>query len=64
MLTPKSIKEFQSMYWTKYKIRLTQDQATHLGTQLIRLVKAVFGEDVPKEWKPKKVDIPGIKRIR
>ena len=64
MLTPKSIKEFQDMYWNEYKIRLTTDQAIHLGTQLIKLIKAVFGDHVPKEWKPKKVDIPGIKRIR
>lgn len=64
MLTPKAIKEFQAMYWAEYKIKLTQEQAIHLGTQLIRLVKAVFGENVPKEWKPKKFDIPGTKKIR
>lgn len=53
MLSSEAVGEFKSLYLKEYGITLTNDQATNLGTMLVRLVKAVYGSDVPKKWLPK-----------
>lgn len=53
MLNPKAIAKFQTLYLKEYGIKLSKDQATELGTQLVKLVKTVYGKDVPKKWIPK-----------
>ncbi len=50
MLSPEAVKEFKLLYLQEYGIRLSTKQATRLGTQLIKLVKTVYGKDIPKKW--------------
>ena len=64
MLSAEAIKEFKRLYFREYGMRLTNEQAVDLGTKLIRLVKAVFGADLPKEWKIRKFDSVGPKKVR
>jgi len=53
MLSVEAIKEFKSLYFKEFGITLTDNQALDFGTKLIRLVKVVYGPDVPKRWVPK-----------
>lgn len=53
MLSAEAIDEFKNLYLKQYGIRLTYEQATELGTKLIRLVKIVYGSNLPKKWIPK-----------
>lgn len=50
MLNSKAISEFKTLYLKEYGIKLNDDQAIHLGTQLVKLVKTVYGKDSPKKW--------------
>lgn len=46
-LDKEAIKEFKNLYFQEYGIRLSDIQAAELGTKLIRLVKAVYGNNLP-----------------
>lgn len=53
MIDPEAIEEFKKLYLKEHGILLSNDRAIALGTQLVRLVKAVYGSDIPKKWVPK-----------
>lgn len=53
MLSVEAIGEFKSLYSKEFGITLTDNQALDFGTKLIRLVKAVYGPDIPKKWMSK-----------
>lgn len=44
----KAVTEFKNMYFREYGIRLSTQKAVECGNQLIRFVKAVYGNDLPK----------------
>lgn len=48
MLSQEAIKEFKELYLREYEIKLTDEQAVEYGTRLVRLVRAVYGKDLPK----------------
>ncbi len=50
MLSPEAVVEFKNLYFKEYGMQLSHDEAIDLGAKLIRLVKAVYGSDVPKKW--------------
>ena len=50
MLSPEALGEFKELYLKEFGINLTTDQAIELGTKLIRLVKVIYGSNLPKEW--------------
>lgn len=54
MLSPEAITEFKELYLKECGIILTNEQAIYLGTQLIRLVKVVYGPNLPKKWESKR----------
>lgn len=64
MISAEAVEEFRRLYFREYGMRLTNEQAVDLGTKLIRLVKVVFGANLPKEWKPRKFDSVGPKKVR
>lgn len=47
-LDKEAIKDFKKLYLREYGTKLTDEQAVDYGTRLIRLVKAVYGKDLPK----------------
>lgn len=53
MLSQEALVEFKTLYLKEYGIKLTDDQALNLGTKLIRLVKVIYGTNLPKQWTPK-----------
>lgn len=42
-----AIREFKKLYFKQYGKQLTNDQAIDYGKRLIRLVKAVYGKNLP-----------------
>ncbi len=48
LLDQKEIDDFKKQYLKEYGIRLSDNQAIEYGTRLIRLVKAVYGNNLPK----------------
>lgn len=64
MLNPEAVNEFKELYFKEYKIRLTDEQAIDMGTKLIRLIKAVYGPNLPTKWKSKEVDTNKTKGVR
>lgn len=48
MLGQEAIKEFKALYLREYGVKLTDKQAIDYGIRLIRLVKAVYGNDLPQ----------------
>lgn len=56
MLSPEALAEFKQMYLKECGLNLTNEQAIYLGTQLIRLVKVVYGPNLPKKWEPRQED--------
>lgn len=42
-----ALKEFEELYLKEYGKKLTNEQAIDYGTRLIRLVKAVYGNNLP-----------------
>lgn len=50
MFSSEAVEEFKTLYLKEYGIVLTNDRALDLGIKLIRLVKAVYGPDIPKKW--------------
>lgn len=64
MISTEAVEEFKRLYFGEYGMRLTNEQAVDMGTKLIRLVKVVFGSNLPKEWRPKKLDSVRPKEVR
>ncbi len=56
MLSPEALTEFKVLYQKEGGITLNNEQAIYLGTQLIRLVKVVYGSNLPKKWEPRQKD--------
>ncbi len=56
MFSPEALAEFKLLYQKDYGINLTNEQAIYLGTQLIRLIKVVYGPSLPKKWEPQRRD--------
>lgn len=50
MLSPEAITEFKTLYLKEFGVKLTNEQALDMGTKLIRLVKVVYGSNLPKKW--------------
>lgn len=46
-LDEKEIEEFKELYFKEYGIQLTNQQAFEYGSRLIRLVRAVYGNNLP-----------------
>lgn len=46
-LNNEAIDEFKRLYLKEYKISLTDKQALDFGTNLVGLVKAVYGNNLP-----------------
>lgn len=57
-LSAEALEEFKKLYFKESGIQLTNQEAIEIGTRLIRLVKAVYGKDLPKQFdkKAKKED--------
>lgn len=53
MLNGEAITEFKKLYLKEYRVNLTNNQAMELGTRLVRLVKIVYGSNLPEKWIPK-----------
>lgn len=53
MITKEALVEFQQLYLKEYGIKLTDQDALEMGTRLVNMVKAVYGNDLPE---PKKID--------
>lgn len=64
MLSDEGIEDFRRLFFNKYGKRITNEQAIEMGMKLIRLVKVIFGPDLPKEWKIRKFDSVGPKKVR
>ena len=47
-LDEEAISKFKDLYLKEYGISLTQEQAIEYGSRLIRFVKAVYGNNLPK----------------
>ncbi len=56
MLSPEALAEFKVLYQKECGINLTNEQAVYLGSELIRLVKVVYGPNLPKKWEPRRKD--------
>lgn len=48
MINQEAIKEFKELYFQEYGVVLTDEQALDYGIRLVRLVKAVYGDSLPK----------------
>ena len=48
ILDQEAIEEFKKLYHQEYGEELTNQQALECGTRLIRLVRAVYGNNLPK----------------
>jgi len=55
MPSPEAIADFKRRYSMIYGVEISDEKALELGMRLIRLVKAVYGDDVPKKWKQNKI---------
>lgn len=64
MISADAVEEFKRLYFREYGMKLTNEEAIEMGTKLIRLVKVVFGSNLPKEWKLRKLDSVGPKEVR
>lgn len=53
MLSVEAVEEFKRLYLKEYRVKLTNEHANNLGSKLIRLVKVVYGTNLPKKWTPK-----------
>jgi hypothetical protein len=49
MLPKEAIEEFKTLYLQEFGIELTNEKALELGLKLIRMIKVVYGHDLPKE---------------
>ena len=49
-LDNKAIEEFKELYLSEYDIKLTNQEALEYGSRLIRLVKAVYGNNLFKTY--------------
>lgn len=58
-LDEEAIEEFKKLYLQEYGIKLTKQEAVEYGNRLIQLIKAVYGNNLPK---PKTLDT-GIKKV-
>lgn len=47
-LDEEAIEEFKELYLKEYGEKLSDQQALIYGTQLIRMVRAVYGDKLPK----------------
>lgn len=47
-LSTETLEQFKKMYKERYKIQLTNEEAIEFGVRLIRLVRAVYGNGLPK----------------
>lgn len=63
MLSPTAVEEFKQLYLKEFGIQLTDAQALELGMQLIRLIKAVYGPNLPKKWTSRRV-LPTMQEVR
>ncbi|TSC88009.1 MAG: hypothetical protein G01um10147_240 [Microgenomates group bacterium Gr01-1014_7] len=64
MISAEAVEEFKRLYFREHGMKLTNEQAVDMGNKLIRLVKVVFGPNLPEEWKPQKLDSVGPKKVR
>lgn len=64
MLSTEAVNEFKKLYFKEYGIKLTNEQAIDMGTKLIRLIKAVYGPNLPKKWSSKVIDTNKTKDVR
>jgi len=53
MLNSEAITEFKTLYLKEFGVKLTNEQAVDMGTKLVRLVKVVYGSNLPKKWPQK-----------
>jgi len=50
MLDKEAVEDFKKLYFQEYGIQLSDNQAIDYGIRLIRLVKAVYGQNpLPKK---------------
>lgn len=47
-LSTEALEQFKKMYKERYEIQLTNEEAIEFGIRLIKLVKAVYGNNLPK----------------
>lgn len=64
MINSEAVKEFKELYFQEYGVKLTNEQVIDMGTKLIRLIKAVYGPNLPTKWKCKEVDTNKTKGVR
>ncbi len=64
MLNPEAVEEFKQLCFKERGIKLTNEQAIDMGTNLKRLVKVVYGPNLPTKWKSKEVDTNKAKEVR
>ncbi len=48
MISREALIEFQQLYLQRYGEKLTDQQGQEYGTRLIGLIKAVYGQNLPK----------------
>ncbi len=53
MLSPESLTDFKRRYYQVFGKEISDEYALELGMRLVRLVKVVYGDNVPKKWQPK-----------
>lgn len=54
-LDQEAVEEFKRLYLQEYGIQLTNRQAIDYGIRLIRLVRAVYGDNLPKSGFDKEI---------
>lgn len=64
MFNQAAVEEFKQLYFKERGIKLTNEQAIDMGTNLKRLVKVVYGSNLPKKWRSKEVDTNETKEVR
>ena len=58
VLGKQAIEEFKKFYKKELGLEISNEKAIELGASLIRLVKVVYGSDLPKKW------VSGTKKVK
>ncbi len=51
----KAVDEFKELFFKECGVKLTEQQAIEYGTRLVRMVKAVYGDNLPPKLKNKEL---------
>ena len=51
----KAVDEFKELFFKECGVKLTEEQAIEYGTRLVRMVKAVYGDNLPPKLKNKEL---------